>query len=349
MDGYYGHVDDVDLSLYRGAYKIKNIYLNKVDKQGKQSPFFLAAVIDLSVEWNALLHGSVVGEIIFVQPKMVFTQNKVEPAQVKNDSTDFKKVLKDVMPLKVNRFEIRNGELRYKDLSASPNINIAMTEVQVVAQNLRNTYEEGAQLPASVVADAKVYEGTFNLTMKLNPLADQATYDLDAKMENMNLPALNSFIKAYGGFDVHAGSLGLYAEMAAKNGRYKGYVKPVIKNLDVVGPEDKKDGFFNRLWENVLGATGKVLKNQKKDQIATTIPLEGSTSNISASTWYAIMNILRNAFLEALTSSIENKININSVGTAPEEKGFLKKLFGGDDKDKNDDKKQKDKEALNAD
>jgi hypothetical protein len=89
MDGYYGHVEDVDLSLYRGAYKIKNIYLNKVDKQKNQSPIFSARLIDLSVEWKALLHGSVVGEATLVQPKLAFIQDKVEPAQLQKDTTDF--------------------------------------------------------------------------------------------------------------------------------------------------------------------------------------------------------------------------------------------------------------------
>ncbi len=55
--------------------------------------------------------------------------------------------------------------------------------------------------------------------------------------------------------------------------------------------------------------------------------------------------MLRNSFLEALTSSIENQVDLSSVDAAPkEEKGFLKKLFGsGDDKDNKDEKKKKEK------
>jgi hypothetical protein len=41
MNGYYGHIDDIDLSLYRGGYIIHNIYLNKVDSTSKkQTEFF---------------------------------------------------------------------------------------------------------------------------------------------------------------------------------------------------------------------------------------------------------------------------------------------------------------------
>ncbi len=31
MKGYFGHIEDIDLSICRGAYIIKDIYLNKTD------------------------------------------------------------------------------------------------------------------------------------------------------------------------------------------------------------------------------------------------------------------------------------------------------------------------------
>src|SRR5690348_12238536 len=66
MNGYYGHIRDVELSLIQGAYKIDSVYLNKRDSvTQKQTPFFGARLIDLSVEWKALFHGSIVGELVF--------------------------------------------------------------------------------------------------------------------------------------------------------------------------------------------------------------------------------------------------------------------------------------------
>ncbi len=32
MKGYFGHIEDIDLSIYRGAYTINDIYLNKIGK-----------------------------------------------------------------------------------------------------------------------------------------------------------------------------------------------------------------------------------------------------------------------------------------------------------------------------
>jgi len=40
MNGYYGHIDDIDLAIIRGACKIDSIYINKADTvTGKQTPF----------------------------------------------------------------------------------------------------------------------------------------------------------------------------------------------------------------------------------------------------------------------------------------------------------------------
>src|SRR5207344_136845 len=102
--------------------------------------------------------------------------------------------------------------------------------------------------------NAEVYEGKFNMDMKLNPLADRPTFDLNARLDNTNLVLLNDFFKAYGKFDVNKGTFGLYKEVAAKEGAFKGYVKPVIKDLDVVGAEDQKDNILQKLWEEIVGA-----------------------------------------------------------------------------------------------
>ena len=107
-----------------------------------------------------------------------------------------------------------------------------------------------------VSGHASVYEGDFNLHMKLNALADKPTFDLDAELKNTNLVKLNDFLKAYGNFTVNKGEFSLFTEVAASDGKFKGYVKPLIKDLDVLGPEDRGESFFQKAWESIVGAVG---------------------------------------------------------------------------------------------
>lgn len=344
MEGYYGHIKDIDLAIIRGAYKIDSIYINKEDSvSGKQTPFFASRTVDLSVEWKALIKGSIAGEMVFQGPYLLFTKDKVEPKEVVKDSADFRKVLDKFMPLNINRCELRDGKIQYKDFGSTPNVDIAMTNLHLVAQNLRNSYDSSAVLPASIHATADVYEGKLRFDAKLNPLADNPTFDMSAELNNTNLVKLNDFFQAYAKIDVNKGRFGLYSEVAAKDNAFRGYVKPLIKDLDVLGKEDRKDNLLQKMWEAVAGGAGKLFENRNKDQVATKVPFEGRLDDPKTNIWLAITSILQNAFIHALQPSIDNEININSVKEdTKEKKTFLQKIFSGKD-DKESKKKDKKK------
>src|SRR6187402_627716 len=83
IEGYYGHVDDLDISLYRGAYVVKDIYINIVDTTTqKQVPFFSANNIDISVEWKSLFKGKIVSELECDTAVLRFTDDASEPEQL---------------------------------------------------------------------------------------------------------------------------------------------------------------------------------------------------------------------------------------------------------------------------
>jgi hypothetical protein len=337
LNSLYGHIDDIDIALYRGAYTIKDIHINKKDSvSGDQTEYFKSDVIDLSVEWSALFKGRFVGELVVEHPSLIFTKDKTEPEDIQKDSADLKTVLDGFMPLKLNRIEIFEGIIKYVDQTSQPAVDIQMDNTYVLAQNLSSVVDS-ALLPSTVDAVSNIYGGTLQFNMKLNALKEYPTFDLDAELENLQLPELNEFFKAYANFDVSKGTLGLYTEFAAKDGNYIGYVKPVIKDLKVLGNEDHKDSFWQKAWEGIVGAAGVILRNPKKEQVATKLPMEGTFDNTSTDTWHAIIILLRNAFIQALQPSIDAEINIESVGNDGDEekKGFFKKLFDGKSKEDN--------------
>ncbi|MCW3076750.1 MAG: hypothetical protein JWO32_1359, partial [Bacteroidetes bacterium] len=263
MHGYYGHIKDIDLDIYRGAYKIKKMYLHKKDSATNiETEFFDTQLIDLSVQWGALLKGRIVGEIELDEPTLRFIKDKTEPKQIQKDTNDFKHVLDKFMPLQINRFEIHNGIIKYIDKSSNPKVDIEMNNTFVKAENLTNV-KGGSTLPSTVTASADIYEGTLDLLMKLDPLAKDPTFDLNTELKNTNLVKLNDFFKAYAKFDVSQGSFGLFVEVAGKNGEFSGYAKPLIIGLKVLGPEDKKDNVLQKFYEGFVGGIGIIFRNQK--------------------------------------------------------------------------------------
>lgn len=349
IDGYRGHVEDIDIALIRGAYTIKKITLDKTG--GKiPVPFFSADAIDLSVEWKAIFDGAFVGEIVVDRPKLNFVKGPSETTSQTKVDKDWIDVVDNLMPLKLNRLEINNGEIHYRDFHSSPKVDIYSKNIQVLAENLNNSKDKKELLPSTVRANADVYGGKANLYMKLDPLNRQTTFDANAELTNLQLTELNDFLKAYGNFDVSSGSLSLYTEVAAKQDRIAGYTKPIIKDLKVINWKEDKDKPLKLLWEGLLEGVAFIFKNHPKDQIATKAEFEGNIDNPDTNTWEIIGQVLRNAFIEALYPSLENEVNIGSVSTKKDEpktvlgKAFEKISGGEEKKSKREERKEKRKE-----
>ena len=76
------------------------------------------------MEWKPLLHGRAVGQIFLDHPEIIVT--KTEPEKAKQDTASFKTMLEKLMPLKVNRFEIKDGTFRFIDNKARPKVDVTV-------------------------------------------------------------------------------------------------------------------------------------------------------------------------------------------------------------------------------
>src|ERR1700678_2009709 len=77
IPGYAGHVGDIGLHLWRGAYRIDNIELIKSSGEFSE-PFFAAKRIDFSVAWLDVFHGRFVSDIHVEDGRLVFLRGPTE-------------------------------------------------------------------------------------------------------------------------------------------------------------------------------------------------------------------------------------------------------------------------------
>lgn len=347
IEGYKGHVEDIDVALYRGAYTINDIRLDKLNGN-IPVPFFKADEIDLSVEWSALFNGRIVAEIEVERPVLNYVKGPTKAtSQTGINEEDWTDVVDKLLPIKLNRFEINRGEIHYRDFHSSPKVDIFARQIHIIAQNLSNAKHEKNALPSTAKATASVYNGEVTVNMKINPLARVPTFDMNARMTDMSLNNLNDFLKAYGNFDVEKGTISLYTEAAAKDNLISGYTKPIIKDLKASNWKEDKDKPIKMVWETIVDAVAWVFTNHKKDQLATKAEFEGRLDDPNVSIWIIIGQLLRNAFIQALYPSLENSVNINTIDKKEDKPTFLERLFkksGENNKDKKDDENKKKKD-----
>jgi hypothetical protein len=341
LKGYYGHVEDIDVALIRGAYTIKDIKLEKVG--GKVPvPFFSADAIDLAVEWKPLFHGSIVGKIRTERPILNFVKGPTEATSQTSIDSSWTDVVKRLMPLKINRLEFDDGEIHYRDYNSDPKVDIFTKNVHILAGNLSNGVHNKELLPSTAEATATVYGGTASLHMKLNVLSKIPVFEARAELKSLDITNLNNFLQAYGKFDVKRGEISIYMEAATKDNVITGYTKPIIKDLKVVNWDKDKDKPLKIAWEAVIGSVAWVFKNHGKDQLATKIEFSGDLKKPDINIFEIIGQVLYNGFIQALYPSLENSVSLNSVKTDDQKKPktFLGKMFKKGDKKKGDDKKE---------
>jgi hypothetical protein len=310
LEGYRGSIYDVDIHLYRGAYTIDSLKVFKVDGNG-EVPFVDIPRTDMSVEWNALFEGSVVGEVTFDQPELNFIGGS-EGDSTANQSgadVDWTKPIKELMPLKINRMEINDGVITFHDFTTKPKVTISLTDLDAVATNLNNASKQEERLPSTISASAtSIGGGRLILNMGINVMKEIPDMDLDMKFEQVNMPALNDFFKAYAKVDVERGSFNLYSEITIDSGIVAGYVKPIAVNVKVLDLEEDKDKPLNLLWQGIVGMVTEVFENQKEDQFATKVPLQGDLNNIDTRVWPTVWNIFQNAFVQAFDRNTDNTV-----------------------------------------
>lgn len=341
MDGYYGHIEDVDISLYRGAYQIDHMFLKKIDKKDTID-FIYIKLVDLAIEWKPIFNGEIVGKVLIDSSTVQFTNEKNDISDIKKDTADFREVLNSFMPITLNKLEVKNSFIRYKDPFSSPKLNMAISDLHVVALNLANGYDSSKALPATITASASVYQGKLNMNVRLDPFADQPKFDMDARLEKTNMVLLNDFMRAYANVDVNKGTFGLYTEVAAKNGKFDGYVKPLITDLDVVEWTKEEGNFLQIAYESLIGTAAWILKNHRKDQLATKVYLSGDLKEPRVGIGGAILGVLKNAFISALKPAIDREINLNSVNGVKEKKNLFDKVI------KNKEERTADKQVRKA-
>jgi hypothetical protein len=311
LPGYTGHVNDIYIHLIRGAYAIQGLELRKKTDPPKY-PFLQINDTELSIEWKALMKGRLVGEIIMNQPALHILAQTADISK-EPSKEHWTQTLKALMPMTVNRLQVNNGRIAYLDFAAKPDINLHIDNMQLTALNLANVENTGTALPSTVtLTGTSIGNGKLKADMKINALKEIPDFNLNAQLTTVKLTSLNNLIEAKGKIDVEKGTIDMYSELEASNGKFKGYVKPFIKGVKVLDWKKdvkKKGGIFQAAKEAVVGLFVKAVENPKSKKIATKIPISGDLNDPKISSWQTFVGVLKNAFIKAFTQGIEGTLN----------------------------------------
>ena len=306
IEGYRGHVTDVDIHLWRGAYAIHGVDIKKTSGN-VPVPFFSAPTVDLSVEWKALFNGALVGEVNFERPKINLVNAASKAGrQAPLDEPWIQKV-RDLFPLKINRFTVNEGEVHYRDYSKTPDVDVVLDRLDVVATNLTNSRKLSETLNANIEMKGRpLRQGTFKSEINLDPYAAKPTFAMKSEVDGLPLVALNDFAKAYARITFEKGTLRLATEMNSKQGNFRGYVEPVFDNMAIFDPSEDNENPVDFIWQGIVGGLTRIIRNHPKDRFGSKVPISGSFDDPSPAMMETVFNVFRNAFVKAFEGRLSN-------------------------------------------
>jgi hypothetical protein len=313
LDSYDGHVGDIDIHLWRGAYSIDDLVIVKTGAS-RPVPFFQARRIDLSVEWKSLLRGSVVAEAAFESPQVNLVKGRSEADSQLGKEENWNARLEELFPFRFNTIEVRDGTVRFLAPGISTKDAITARNVAGQISNLTNVVESGKEAFADFHVNAEVLKGAPAVVAgSVDPLAAQPTFDVNMEVKKVQLPQVNPWLREYIKADAEAGKFELYMELAAADGRITGYAKPILQDVDLYRSGEEEPNALKRLWEGFLDFAANVLENHDADQVAARIPFSGTIKDPHTNLFATIASVLRNAFVSAFARSLEGSITLRDV------------------------------------
>jgi hypothetical protein len=299
---YEGRIGDVTLHLWRGAYSISDIRL--LQRTGNVPvPLFYAKRLELAIQWNAVLHHKIVGQVIFQEPQVNFVAPSDQSEGQTGGGIAWLQTLQDLFPFKINRTEIHNGAIHFRSYVKAKPVDVYLSNLEASVENLTNIQSQTTPLLATVDAKGMAMDqARFEFHMKLNPFSYLPTFQMAVRLLGLDVSTLNDLSLTYGKFTFKGGFLDLVLEAQANAGQLQGYVKPLFRNLQMfhLFEDVKYDAdplqFF---WQAILGVTTWVLKNSPRDQFGTNIPFTGDMTQPNMNILAAVGNVLRNAFIRA--------------------------------------------------
>jgi Domain of Unknown Function (DUF748) len=217
--------------------------------------------------------------------------------------------------LRAKELKVTDSTVGFVNRAVTPPYRVFLSDVNLTVSNFSNQAVEGrtvAKLTGKFMGSGRtVAEATFRPDKKGPDL------DLALRVENTDMKTMNDILRAYGRFDVAAGTFSVYSEIKGKNQRIEGYVKPLFSGLDVYNPDqDREKGAGRKLYEKVVEGASKILKNAPRKEVATVATLSGPVEGADANTVEVIVKLIQNAFFKAILPGFDREVG-GLPGRAP--------------------------------
>ncbi len=210
------------------------------------------------------------------------------------------------MIVSITQARMTGGEIGFVNEATNPHYRAFISQLDMDLANYSTSSDDN---PAEVAINGHFMgTGTLTATGTFHPVRQTPDFSVLIKIIKTPLQSMNDLFRAYGDFDVKAGTFAFFSEVTVKDGKMDGYLKPFFKDIDVYDPkQDHGKGLFQSVYEALIGGLSEVMENEDRKQVATATDISGPLSDPRTSTWQILVNFVRNAFIKAIVPGLQKE------------------------------------------
>lgn len=323
--------EDVSFRPTRLSFVLKGLKVMKQSAGGEKLPYFSAGRVETRVYGRELLNLHLVVQVEVDEPRLnLISAKREEEQQLEPEVPDLSEKLEKMLPLSVDRIQVRNAALLFTDKTNPDFPNVWVHRVDGTVENLATRAALARGEPTTIALSGTLQEsGELSVFLTADPLAKGLYFAGRANIANFELKELSKTMASKTGVSASEGTLDLFAEFDCRAGQLKGGIKPVLKNVKVV---KAKPGLGNAVKAVLADAAVKVLSDRVvgREALATVIPLRGDINKPDLQLWPAVVGVLRNAFVIGVSEGYARLPPLE----AGEKEGAVEQLIEGlDEKD----------------
>lgn len=309
---YNGHVNDLDLSLHRGAYQLQGLQIKK--KNSELPPILEISQIDLSIAWRTLFRGKITGDIHLVEAQIrIIDNDEKEKKQFGNDEPSWTEALAVLIPFTIQSLKVENSAVYFSNSDLSKDKPIKIEKINLTASDLRSR-PTGSEDALSPVQGSAILQDHAPLKIqgKLDAIAKELRFDLNASLLNFHPKNINPMLLKYLPLDLTNGEISIYTEMAASQGDVIGYAKVFLKDIDVIAPKQELKSGKHLFLELGTAFANWLLKNNADQTVAAQIPFARKHGKFDIDTSEAFWSAIKNK-RDELKRGFDNSISLKNL------------------------------------
>ena len=324
-DGIRGDFHSVHVTVFPPGYQIRRIKIVEHPRDDWKNPLFYAERVAATVDMSELFHARLVARVRLDAPKIVIAERGKKAEKKAAGVPDVRDALLRVLPARVNRIEIREGELLYRDLTAPRDPEIWVHDLELAVENIATRPNLAGGRPVTVSGSAKLgRSGDITLFVSANPFARKLEFAGKFSVEGWRAAELFDLIEPATDLQTPEGTISVFTEFKSAAGLITGGVKPVLKNVKIRPTEDN---FGNKLKAWLADKGLRLFSDRVPDRnaVVTVVPIKGRLDDPDVQLWPAVIGVIRNAFVEGISSGFTHL----PPPTAEKEEGKIEQLREG--------------------